>query len=83
LNSDLLKAPNPHCYQTTLVAINVIGQMCYFSQSEISFHIIIVESNFGVGAGNDVFLNEQLLVGSIFFSCLCCPIMCLYVLSPV
>jgi len=40
------KVPSSHCYQCTLVTVTFIGQMFYLGQSEISFHIIMAESNF-------------------------------------
>jgi hypothetical protein len=34
--------------------------MLYLNQSEISFHIIITESNFGVGTGETICFGENI-----------------------
>ena len=44
LNSEFLKAPLSHCYQSPLITATFIGQLVYLMSNRISLHIITMES---------------------------------------
>jgi len=43
-----------HCIQSTQVSVMLTGQVFSLRQTEISFHFVMVESNFGVGIGKTI-----------------------------
>ena len=59
-NSEFLKVPSSHCYQSILVIVIFIDQMFRLGQSEISFHIIMVETNFGVRTRESIRFAENI-----------------------
>lgn len=58
-------------HQSTLVTVSFIGQMLYFSHSEISLHIITAESNFGVEIAETTFFASVFLKISLLYQFLC------------
>jgi hypothetical protein len=52
--------------------VTFIGQMFYLSQSEISFHIITVESNFGVGTVQTISFAENMPPSNSFLNKFTC-----------
>jgi len=66
LNSEFLKAPSSHCYQSTLVTVTFIGQKFSLSQSQINLHITAI-SNFSLKTGETIRFAENIASSPVFF----------------